>query len=164
MKKTIIILILIIYIASIAVVNFFGLEIKAFDGTTYVESISCNTVTLQNENPVELTASVILDGIPVFEFDFIPAPEGESYTADDESIVKNPNAVQVNYEVLPHLADNTSVKFEYDSASMEGIAVFHELSKSLIFLKPDKMVTLTIRSADGSNKSTTIQIIGNPKS
>ena len=39
MKKTIVIITLLIYIASIAVVNFFGLEVKVFDGITYVESI-----------------------------------------------------------------------------------------------------------------------------
>lgn len=163
MKKTLVIIILVIYIASIAVVNFFGLEIKVFDGTTYVESIACNTVTLQSENPIELTPSRYRgtnNDIPLFIFDFTPAPDGESYTADAESIVTNPNAVQVNYEVLPHLADNTEVKFEFDEAAMDGFAVFHELSKTFIFLKPNKLFNVTIRSTDGSNKSTTISIMG----
>ena len=49
MKKTIVIVIILIYIASIAVVNFFGLEVKVFDGITYVESIQCNSITVHNE-------------------------------------------------------------------------------------------------------------------
>ena len=57
MKKTIIVIILAIYVASIFAVNFFGLEVKIFDGTDYVESIQVDTVTLQNENAVEIEPS-----------------------------------------------------------------------------------------------------------
>jgi hypothetical protein len=163
MKKTLIIIILVVYIASIAVVNFFGLEIKVFDGTTYVESILCNTVTLQNENPIEITPSRYRgpnNDIPLFIFDFTPSPDGNPYTTDDESIIINPNVIQMNYEVLPHLADSTEVKFEFDTVAMEGVAVFHELSKSFIFLKPNKLFNVTIKATDGSNKSTTISIMG----
>ena len=42
MKKTIVIVILVVYIASIAVVNFFGLKIKEFEGVEYVEEIRCD--------------------------------------------------------------------------------------------------------------------------
>ena len=160
MKKTIIIIILIVYIASIAIVNFFGLEIKVFDGITYVDSIECSTITVQNENPVTLEAKQQLHGHPLFIFDFIPASEDKPYPAEDESIVSNPNAVQINYEVFPHLADETGVKFEYDLNAAEGLVVFHEISRTFVFLKPNKIITITIRSTDGSNKSTQIQVMG----
>ena len=62
MKKTFIIIILAVYIASIAVVNFFGLEIKIFDGITYVERIECATITIQNENAVTLEPKQLLHG------------------------------------------------------------------------------------------------------
>ena len=160
MKKTIVIIILLIYIASIAVVNFFGLEVKVFDGITYVETIQCNTITLRNENPVTLSPKQTLGGKPLFIFDFVPAPEDQPYTDDDESIITNPNAIQINYEVLPHLADETGVKFEYDTEAMEGAVVFHELSHTFVFLKPNKVITITIKATDGSNKSTQICIMG----
>ena len=160
MKKTIVIIILLIYIASIAVVNFFGLEVKVFDGITYVETIQCNTITLRNENPVTLSPKQTLGGKPLFIFDFVPAPEDQPYTDDDESIIANPNAIQINYEVLPHLADETGVKFEYDTEAMEGAVVFHELSHTFVFLKPNKVITITIKATDGSNKSTQICIMG----
>ena len=160
MKKTIVIIILLIYIASIAVVNFFGLEVKVFDGITYVESIQCNTITLRNENPVTLSPKQTLAGKPLFIFDFVPAPEDQPYSDDDESIIANPNAIQINYEVLPHLADETGVKFEYDTEAMEGAVVFHELSHTFVFLKPNKVITVTIKATDGSNKSTQICIMG----
>ena len=160
MKKTMVIIILVVFIASIAVVNFFGLEIKVFDGITYVEKIECNSITIQNENSVTLTPQKELNGIPLFVFEFIPSSDGE-YTADEESILKNPNAVQINYEVFPHVADETGVVFEYDQNS--NIAVFHELSRTFTFIKPNKIFTITVRSTDGSNKSTTISVIGVPK-
>lgn len=160
MKKTIVIITLLIYIASIAVVNFFGLEVKVFDGITYVESIQCNTITVRNENAVTLEPKQNLGGKPLFIFDFVPAAEGQDYTADEESILTNPNAVQINYEVLPHLADETGVKFEYDIEAVDGAVVFHELSHTFVFLKPNKVITITIKATDGSNKSTQIAIMG----
>ena len=163
MKKTIVIIILAVYVASIAVVNFFGLEIKMFDGITYVESIQCDTVTVQNEDPVELYATSYIGekrDVPLFVFDFIPAKSGTEYTEEDESIVTNPNAVQINYEVFPHLADDAGVKYEFDEAAMKGFVVYHELSRSFIFLKPGQIFTITVKATDGSNVSTQVSIMG----
>jgi hypothetical protein len=160
MKKTIVIILLVVYIASIAVVNFFGLEVKVFDGVTYVQQIQCNNVTVRNENSVTLEPKQMLGGKPLFIFDFVPAPEDDPYTSEDESILNNPNAVQINYEVFPHLANETGVKFEYDIETNEGVVVFHELSRTFVFLKPNRAVTVTIRAIDGSNVSTQIVLMG----
>ena len=160
MKKTIVIILLVVYIASIAVVNFFGLEIKIFDGITYVEQIKCNTITVRNESAVTLEPKQMLGGKPLFIFDFIPADEDNPYTTDAESIINNPNAVQINYEVLPHLANETGVKFEFDEETNADIVVFHELSRTFVFLKPNRAVTVTIRATDGSNVSTQIVLMG----
>ena len=160
MKKTIIIIILAVYIASIAIVNFFGLEIKVFDGITYVSGIQCDTVTFLGANGQTLTPSQYTGAnydIPLFVFDFIPAAENDPYTSEDESLVKNPNVVRLNYEILPHLATDTGVKYEYDAGA--GVAVFHELSHSFIFLKPGKIVTITIRATDGSNTQAQVSIM-----
>ena len=159
MKKTIIVIILAVYVASIAVVNFFGLEIKIFDGVTYVESIQCDTVTVQNETSVELTPERYMGTVPLFVFDFLPS-SGEEYTEEDESILTNPNVIQLNYEVFPHLADDAEVRFEFDSETNKGIAVYHELSRSFIVLKPNVIFTVTIKAMDGSNKSTQVSIMG----
>ena len=160
MKKTIVIILLVVYIASIAVVNFFGLEIKIFDGITYVTDIRCNSVTVQNETPVTLESKQVLNGKQWFVFDFIPAGEGNVYTGDAESIINNPNAVQINYEVLPHLADEQGVRFEYDAETNADAVVFHELSRTFVFLKPNRAITVTIRATDGSNVSTQIVLMG----
>ena len=160
MKKTIIIIILAVYIASIAVVNFFGLEIKIFEGTTYVSSIQCDTITFHGDNSKTITASQYIgknNDIPLFIFDFIPADPDNPYTSDEDSINSNPNIIQIDYEILPHLADEAGIKFEYDEGA--GVVAFHELSETFVFLKP-QMFTLTIKATDGSNVSCQVCILG----
>lgn len=157
MKKTIVIIILAVYIASIAIVNFFGLEVKQFDGITYVSRIQCDTAMFHGENSREIQADYS-SGVPTFIFNFIPPPPGESYTADPESVLENPNIIQLNYEVFPHLADEASIRFEYDEGS--GVAVFHDLSSTFVILQPNKICTVTVRATDGSNVSTQVRIIG----
>lgn len=161
MKKTIVIIILAVYIASIAIVNFFGLQIRIFDGVTYVSNIQCDTVIFHGDNSKVLTPQQYTGkdkNTPQFVFDFIPAPEGTEYTNDIDSLTNNPNVIQINYEVMPHLADAANVRFEYDEEA--GIAVYHELSGSFIFMKPNRSLTVTIRATDGSNVSTNIIIKG----
>ncbi len=161
MKKIIAILVLVVFVASIAVVNFFGLEIKIFDGIEYVTAIQCDSVTIRNENSYEIdTPEYRPDGTPVFSFTFIPAPSGQEYTSDEASILTNPNAVELNYKVLPPTADDNGVRFEYDAEQMEGVAVFREDLRTIIFLKPDRTFTITIRATDGSNVSTSVAIKG----
>lgn len=159
MKKTIVVVILAVYIAAIAIVNFFGLEVRQFESITYVSSIQCDTVVDVGHNSKVLMPTQYAGregNIPVFEFTFIPANEEDPYTLDN--LTENPNIIQINYEVMPHLADVTDVKFEYDEDA--GVAVFHELSGSFIFLKPDVALTITIKATDGSNVSTQIRIKG----
>ena len=161
MKKAIVVIILAVYIASIAVVNFMGLKVEIFDGITYVTSIQCDTVTFHGDNSKELQPSQYTgkDGnVPLFIFDFIEAPEGSPYTTEADSLIANPNIIQINYEVMPHLADEAGIKFEYDEDA--GVAVFHELSGSFVFLKPDSTLTITIKATDGSNVSTKVSIKG----
>lgn len=165
MKKTIIIVILVVYIASIAVVNFFGLAIKEFDGVEYVQEIKCNSITVLNETPITITTPKIpepnADGIsiPEFYFDFIPG----TYTADPSSIASNPNRIRINYEVIPHTADGSKVTFVCrDTFDQDGnlLVQFDEATQTFVFLEPFVMIEATLKSADGSNVKTTIKIMG----
>ena len=162
MKKTIVIVILVVYIASIAVVNFFGLAIKQFDGIDYVQEIKCDSITLLNEN--QKTYNVYKEPaegeIPEFRFDFIKAPEGTEYTTAPESLANNPNVVRLNYEVLPHLADEAQVTFEYDKEGLANIVYFDEATQTFVFLKRLRRIEVTIKATDGSNVKTTIKIMG----
>jgi hypothetical protein len=160
MKKILVIVIMVVYISSIAIVNFFGLETKVFDGITYVTEIQCNTITLiRDGNQVTVQPeSYLVSGNKAFIFEFIPAPEGNPYTIDN--IGTNPNTVQINHEVLPHLADEQGVTFEFDEKANEGIAVLYK--NYFVFLKPNKGITVTVKAKDGSNISTQIYILGTP--
>ena len=162
MKKTIVIVILVVYIASIAVVNFFGLAIKQFDGVEYVQEIKCDSITVLNENPKDYNVyKEPAEGeTPEFRFDFIKAPQGTEYTMDPESLANNPNVVRLNYEVFPHLADDAQVTFEYDKEGLENIVYFDEATQTFVFLKRLKRIEVTIKATDGSNVKTTIKIMG----
>ena len=164
MKKALVIVILVIFIASIAIVNFFGLEIGIFDGTTYVTGIQCDTVTLRRENGGEIgPTSYMPDDSPIFTVPFIKSDIEGGYTMDDESLFTNPNAVEINYAVFPYNADDQGVTFVYDSAAIEGVAYFSEAIKTLVFLKPNVMVSITLVATDGSNISTKLNVIAIPQ-
>ena len=164
MKKTIVIVILVVYIASIAVVNFFGLKIKEFDHVEYVQEIKCDSITVLNETPVTVSPYIPEPdangiAIPEFYFDFIPG----TYTADAASIASNPNRVRLDYEVLPHAADGSNVGFVFqDTFDKDGnlLVDFDEATQTFVFLAPIEMIEVTLKSTDGSNIKTTIRIMG----
>ena len=104
MKKSVVILIALIYIASIALVGFFGLKFKIFEEVVYVSSI-------------EFLNDDILD-----------APEGiEDF---DCYVVIKPDEngnrkYQIEYRVFPDNASKKGAIFSYDkdSAAEAGITV-----------------------------------------
>ena len=153
MKKTIVIVILAVYIASIALLNFVGLKVTQTDSKHYVETIQCDKIIVRAENYKEVEPEW-LGKTPMFTFDFIPADPDNPYT--EENIMDNPNVIILDYQVMPFLADETNVEFVYDKDS--GVAVYDELSNSFVFLKSEAMLNVTIRATDGHNASTTIKI------
>ncbi len=157
MKKLILIVTILLYIGSILVINFFGLEILPFDGITYVSSIQCDQVILRRGN-VKLSPVSYDNNKPVFAFEFVPPENGGEYTEEDESINANTNVVELDYAVFPYNADSTSVRFEYDEVAAKGIVHFIESKRTLVFLKPDAGITITIVATDGSNVRTSLYI------
>ena len=152
MKKTIVIVILVVYIASIAVVNFFGLAIKEFEGVEYVQEIKCNGVTVIDEVPKTYGVDKINEeGIPEYRFEFIKG----NYTKDPESLASNPNVVRIDYEVLPHTADGSKVRFEFEE---KNYVHFDEATGTFVFLRNNRSLTVTLVATDGSNVRTTIII------
>lgn len=129
MKKSVIILIAIIYIASIAVVSFFGLKYKVFEEEIFVEEIR-----------------ILNDGL-----------KENDVWGKYVVIRQNENGewrYQIQYRVLPDDATNKKIKFAYDQQSKatvtdDGIVTFSE---------PD-MVTVELVPLDGSDVSTKITII-----
>ncbi len=152
MKKTIVIVILVVYIASIAVVNFFGLAIKEFDGVEYVQEIKCNSITVLNEVPKTYTEKENPEtGMMEYQFNFIPG----DYTKDPASLAENPNAIRIDYEVVPHTADGSKVVFEFED---KNYVHYDEATNTFIFLRNNRSLTVTLVATDGSNVRTTIVI------
>lgn len=130
MKKSVIILIGIIYVASIALVSFFGLKFKVFEQEIPVESIE-----LLNE------------GLKYNE-------EWGSYVVirPDES---GEWRYQIKWRVHPDDATNKTVSFSYDK---QNDAVTIDEQGLVTFSKPG-MCEITLIPMDGSDTSVKITII-----
>ena len=157
MKKVIVILILAVYIASIAVVNFGGIQSVPHDSITYVKTIQCNTVTFLGNNNEVITPKYRTGRPELYKFNFIPPAEGEEYTTDEQSLMDNPNKIRIDWEVMPHDASN-KVEFIIDGGA--GVAVYHPMSQTIIVLRGDLLFDVTIKAIDGSQKQTIITIWG----
>lgn len=159
MKKTVVVIILAVYIASIAVVNFFGLEIKQYDGETYIGSIEITNAYFLGKNNQTLSYITDAAGNITYTFDFIPPAEGTVYDQEDEH---NYNMIQLEYMLMSKdglpmaLDDDSMVKYIYDEKA--GNIFYHNGTGSFVFMRPG-MVTITLTSTDGHGAQTRIQIL-----
>ena len=151
MRKSVIIAIIVIYLGSIVLVNFFGLKVKNFEGTKYVESIACDVVHRGDDEKEVKVKEEPNGGVNWYIFDFVPG----SYSADE--LESNPNVVQIDYHVYPENADNRKVKLIYDEVSAESICVINETNMTVVFLAPEG-ITIEVVAADGSNVKETMFI------
>ena len=177
MKKVVIVVILAVYLASIALVNFFGLKVSIFEGTTYVTEITVDRVVLHRDGDGTVQYFEDDTGTPNYYFEFANllktgAEYSENdkieYSESDESIIANPNTVLIDYKVNPGNASNKNVDFvfsqkigEEDNKVFLGVngsvkAVFLKDKHVLIILQPRFFVDITLRATDGSNVSTSI--------
>ena len=118
MKKPVIFAILIAYIASIMVVQFFGLKIVEMRGNTYITSIEVNGFSFTNRDNiadpkyqkiVQLTDSTGKKENHYAAY-FIP---GE-YDFTEDNLKCNPNRIKIDYKIVPYNASNQTISFVYD--------------------------------------------------
>jgi hypothetical protein len=131
-KKAVIILIALIYIASVALVSFFGLQFKVFEEVIPVDR-------------VEITNQV----------------DDHNDTWGDYVGITQPNEkgevrYQINYHVYPENATNTEVSFSYQ-ASPEDCATIDEFGV-VSFTKPG-MIKVFVITTDGGDAQDTITIL-----
>jgi hypothetical protein len=129
MKKSVVILIALIFIASVVSVSFFGLKFKTFDEIVYVESIE-----LLDEN-------LKVDDQGVKYVVIRPDENGE-------------RKYQIKYRVHPDNATEDGVTFAYDE---QNTSVTVDETGVVTFAKKG-VVTVQIIAKDGSAK-TSIKII-----
>ena len=130
MKKSVVILIAVIYIASIAIVSFFGLQFKIFEEVVSVESIEILNRGLKEDK--NWCKYVVIE----------PDANGD-------------RRYHIEYRVHPDEATNPKVEFNYDRQTPN---VTVDENGLVTFSKPG-MVKVYLIATDGSNIQTTITII-----
>lgn len=132
MKKSIVIVIGIIYVASICLIGFFGMKIKAYNETIYVTNIECINTDMQEttdsqNNPIKY---VVLTYEPEL-------------------------AYQIEWKVNPDNVTYRNVEFVYNTettvATVSGFG-------AVLFLKKGT-ITIQIVSTDGKNIIETVKLI-----
>lgn len=135
MKKSVLVLIMVIYVASIVVIGFFGVRVGTFNVTQYVDQIELtNEEVVYDPNGVEKYILI----------QFAPYNEGEN----------NPNFVQLYYKVIPEDATYRNVTFEHaenDKATVNSIGTVVFTGRTTL--------TIYITSTDGTNVRTKIKVV-----
>lgn len=157
MKKTTIIAIFLVYLASILIVQFFGLQVMEMQGNEYVSDIVVHSLTLTNRTEEQSKKVTLLKNENASKSEFSYAFEyimGE-YDATEDSIASNPNRIKVNYEVKPYNAANKSARFVFEE---NDYVVFLEDTSEFVFL--DLLgIVVTLRASDASQVSILLEII-----
>ncbi len=128
MKKAVIVIIVLIYIASIALVSFFGLQFKVFEEVIPVERIE---ITNEEQKHSEEHGDYLV----------IYPENGE-------------RSVRINYHVYPENASNTNVDFAYDGD--EGVTV--DETGLVTFPKPGVAQVIVIATDGSNAQDTLIII------
>jgi len=134
MKKSVIIMILIIYVASIVFIGFFGMKIASYNETLYVDHIECT-----NEEAVQYTGFkyVIIDYATILEGDM------------------NTNVFQLQWKVYPEDATYRGVSFVYD----ENTTVGYVTNIGTVVFNKKGTITIYITSTDGQNIREIVKIV-----
>lgn len=131
MKKTVIIAIFIVYLASILAVQFFGFPATVPESGVYIEGITITDVTLSNREEgnydTVYKGSDKTSGVPSYSFKFISG----DYTNDEESLANNPNRVKISYLLEPVDADPDYLVYVVNN---QNVVVLEETAE-LVFLK-----------------------------
>jgi len=164
MKKSTLILILVIYIASIAIINFFGMSVKVYDEEIDVTSITCTNEDDPN-NGVKIsegssgTKTIIVDFVaPAFDID----EENEPIKDGEGNVIykENGTTLMLEVDVLPNNATKKEVDYIYDLDNKN--IYFHTdgtgRKTGVIFFYAPTMFYCTIRSTDGRYIQTNVLI------
>ena len=130
MKKSVVIIIGVIYGLSIVLVTLFGLRAQTFNEIVYVSQIEV----------IEELASFRSDGSKYIIL--TPDEEGK-------------RDYQINWKVSPDNATNTAVTFDYDKTKT-NVSVDEN---GLVSFSAPGSVTVTVTAKDGTSKSDSILII-----
>ena len=129
MKKSVVILIALIYVAAIALVSFFGLQYKMFEEVVPVDSVEI-TNDGQKYSPSQGDYIIVM-----------PNEKGE-------------RRLKIDYRVYPDNASNTTVDFAYEQSHVASVDEYGVVT----FTGPG-MLKVTIIANDGSLAQDSILVI-----
>lgn len=135
MKKSVIILIALIYIASIALVSFFGLKFKVFEEIVYVSNIELLNTDLKEANETQKA-----------EFDYWVVIRPNAETGERK--------YQIEYRVHPDDATNQEVDFVYDE-STPGVTVD---DNGIVTFDRSGSVIVSVVAKDGGGEEATVRL------
>lgn len=145
MKKSTLLIILVIYVASIAVINFFGMKIKVYDEIVNVSAIECVNKTDKNCEVIEKTDKKIL------KVKFSEPANATDLTG---------TMLQLKWRVLPDNASNKKVQFVYDETNTRVKFYQDEYGSytGLVLFSGPTMLDVKIMSTDGLRVTTSVLI------
>ena len=129
MKKTVVIIIALIYVASVALVSFFGLQFKVFEEVIPVERVE---ITNEGQKYSETQGDYIV---------IRPNEKGE-------------RRFKIDYHVYPDNASNTTVDFAYEEVDYATVDEY-----GVVTFSAPGVLKVRIIATDGSNAEDTITII-----
>lgn len=154
MKKSTLIIILVIYVASIAVINFFGLSVKVYN-----EIINVSDITFDYQSHNDNYESYTNKGTRVITLAF----EGPGFSHNEDgttNILSNGTQIIIIPRVYPDNATKKGVEYIWNTANKriefvkDGTGRF---TGTILFSAPTEE-KITIRSTDGSKIETTFII------
>lgn len=152
MKKTVIIAIVLIYLASILVVGFFGAQLEINNPVIYPDAMTLTGVAVDGDPDGVATYGENPDGTQYFTFVFTPAPEGEDYT--EENIQDNPNKVVPLISFDPENTTNQNFTVTVLSGAESDKVYLDEETNTIVFL--DKAaVAVLVESKQNTNLTVT---------
>ena len=153
MKKSVMIIIGIIYVASIVVINFFGMKVFVYNKTIDVEQIVCLNKTDEEK------------GIVVSTFESYNGETGTAITIKfDKPANKNlmtGTMLQLDLRVLPDNATKKELSFT-STASEEEVEFFTDESGKqtglILFYESTSIFEVFVKSTDNSNVTLRLKI------
>lgn len=140
MKKGTAFLLAVVFLVSVLVVGFFGMEAFSYTQNIYVEEI----------RPTDVITS---DGVYL---DYQNSSDGDNIFAT-QAIYSEGLVVMVGFDIFPADATNRKVKLELSGGNPENPAAVLESNGAVRFLRQTP-VELTVRARDGSRVFMTMRI------
>ena len=154
MKKSTVLILLIVFVLSVVIVGIFGMKIMSYNVKVYIKEIVPTQVVLNDNNNTIYTYYPNGSDSP----NQIREDEKQENTYYIRVSYYEGLTLIVDYEVIPNDASNRDLKITitYDSkvGALEGVYESNSVSlkNNIITFKEKANVEITFRSTDGSNK------------